>query len=102
MMRGLILAGAVLVAGAAQAATIATDHGHIVLQGKAITAGSQDSDPVLAPDGKHVVFTRTVGKPLTSCSASGAETDNVELWVVNAGGATVGSPVFDVLMNWPF
>src|SRR5690348_16733215 len=88
-MRGCIWAPGAMVAllGAADAATVGTDHGNIVVNGKPITRSGHDSDPLLTPDGRRLVFTRTVGRPLTSCSASGAETDNVELWVVNADGS---------------
>jgi hypothetical protein len=88
-MRALVLAAtaAVALAGGAFGATVSADHGNIVVNGKVVTHSGLDGDPVLTPDGKRLVFARTVGKPLTSCSASGAETDNVELWTANADGS---------------
>lgn len=87
-MRGLILAGAMLAAaGAAQAATVGVDHGNIVVNGKAITHAGQDSDPVMAPDGKRVVFRRAPGgKPLEGCSGDMMQAQPAELWSVNADG----------------
>jgi hypothetical protein len=81
-----VLAAMALLATAVQAATVKADHGAIVLNGKAITSGRHDSDPVLSPDGKRVVFLRNVGAPLSDCWANLAESDNVELWVANADG----------------
>lgn len=86
-MRALALLATVMLAGVAQAATVGVDRGNVLVDGKAVTHSGRDSEPVLAPDGKRLVFTRTVGKPLNSCSASGAETDNVELWTANADGS---------------
>jgi hypothetical protein len=81
-----ILAATALLATAVQAATVKADRGIIVLNGKAITSGGHDSDPVLSPDGKRVVFLRKVGAPLSDCWANLAEADNVELWAANADG----------------
>jgi len=86
-MRAIVLATAVLLAGAAQAATVGVDHGNIAVNGRTITHSGHDSEPVLSPDGRRLVFTRTVGKPLSTCSGSGAETDNVELWTANIDGS---------------
>jgi len=85
-MRGLVFAIGGL-AAMAQAATVGVNHGNIVVNGKAITHSGHDGDPLLAPDGKRLVFLRTMGKPLNSCAASGAETDNVELWTANIDGS---------------
>src|SRR3569832_2029729 len=80
-VRGLILAGAMLAAGAAHAATVGVDHGNIVVNGKAITHAGQDSDPVVAPDGKRVVFRRAPGgKPLEGCSGDMMQAQPAELW----------------------
>ncbi|MBV9420100.1 MAG: PD40 domain-containing protein [Alphaproteobacteria bacterium] len=80
------VAGLVL-AGAANAATVSADHGNIVVNGKAIMTSGHDSAPVLSPDGKRVVFVRTSDKTRPDCSASGADTDEVELWVVSTDGS---------------
>ncbi len=86
-MRTLVFAAALLAATAAQAATVTADHGNILLDGKAITHSGQDSDPVIAPDGKRVVFRRALaGKPIADCSANMMQAQPAELWSVNADG----------------
>ncbi len=86
-MRAVFLATlALVVTGDAHAASVKADRGLIVVDGKVITQGGHDSDPVLSPDGKRVVFLRKSGKTRPDCSASGADTDDVELWTVGADG----------------
>jgi hypothetical protein len=77
----------VVLAGAVQAASVAVEHGNIVVNGKAITHAGHDSDPLLSPDHKRIVFVRAIGdKPVSDCSAGPTETPNAELWTVNADG----------------
>jgi hypothetical protein len=84
----LVVASVALLATAVQAATVKAEHGVIVLNGKALTSGGRDSDPVLSPDHKRIVFVRGIGdKPVSDCSAGPTETPNAELWTVNADGS---------------
>ena len=70
----------------AQAATSVP--GRIDLNGKPITLGPNDSDPVASPDGRSVVFLRHVaGKPIADCSATGDAIAPVELWEANGRAA---------------
>jgi len=71
----------------AEAARVAAVNGRVVVDGKPITAGGRDGYPVLAPDGRHVVFQRQVaGKAIADCSASGDAAAPVELWIADADG----------------
>lgn len=55
---------------------------------RTLTTSGHDSDPVLSPDGKRVVFVRSVGgKTLDDCSADMNKAKPVELWTVNADGS---------------
>jgi hypothetical protein len=83
----LSVVAAMVLSGAARAATVGTVHGNIVLNGKPVTGGGHDSAPVLSPDGKRVVFARaTGGKPIKDCAADDSQTPALELWVVGADG----------------
>lgn len=74
-------------AAAAQAAAVKAENGRVVLDGRPITSGHRDSDPVLSPDGRHVVFQRQIpGKLLVDCSATGDGATPVELWMADADG----------------
>jgi len=84
-MRALVFSAFLLTAAATAAHAATADHGNIVVNGKAVTHSGQDSDPVASPDGKRIAFIRNTGKQL-NCQANGAESDNVELWTVNADG----------------
>ena len=79
---------AATLAGAASAATVGADRGNLVVNGKAITAGGRDSDPVLSPDGKRVVFVRRgpVVAAMKWCSDETNGTHSVELWSIAADG----------------
>ncbi len=87
-MRAIFSLAVLLFASAAQAATVDAVNGNIVLDGKPITHGGRDFDPVLSPDGKRVVFLRlTGGKPLEDCAAEATTTKAQELWSVAADGS---------------
>ncbi|MEJ0027606.1 MAG: hypothetical protein WDN01_16390 [Rhizomicrobium sp.] len=73
-------------AAAAQAATVKAENGRIVVDGRPITAGPRDSDPVLSPDSRRVVFNRQ-GPAIKSCSWDGSENTAFELWSVGADGS---------------
>ncbi|HXC57013.1 MAG TPA: hypothetical protein VNU97_17065 [Rhizomicrobium sp.] len=75
-------------AGAANATSVGTDHGNIVLNGKAVTSGGRDSDPVLSPDGRRVVFLRLgTGPALNDCAADATTSRPLELWSIAADGS---------------
>ena len=78
---------AVCFASTADAATVGADHGNILVDGKAITRGGHDFDPVLSPDGKRVVFRRlTGGVSLEDCAADATTTKAQELWSAGVDG----------------
>ena len=85
-----ILLSAVLaatLAGATQAATVGTDRGRVVVDGKTITTDGHDFDPVLSPDGKRIVFRRlTGGVALQDCAADATTTKAQELWSIGVDG----------------
>ncbi len=79
--------------GAASAASVTADKGNIVVtdeagQRRQLTAEGRDSEPVLAPDGRTVAFTRTPsGAPsLDACSATGEAVPQTELWLIGTDG----------------
>lgn len=88
-MRGLLsIFFAIALTSAASAATVDAVNGNVVVNGKAITSGGHDLDPVLSPDGKRVVFQRlTGGTPIEDCAADATTTKALELWTVNADGS---------------
>lgn len=61
---------------------VAVTNGNITCDGKAITTGGQDSEPVLSPDGHTVAFIRATGPAADSYSAPPSE-----LWT---GDCTTG------------
>ena len=78
---------AATLAGVAQAATVGTDRGRVVVNGRAITSGGRDFDPVLSPDGKRIVFRRlTGGVALEDCAADATTTKAQELWSAGVDG----------------
>lgn len=79
--------GMAMFVGAAQAATVGVENGNVVLDGKPLTHGGRDLDPVLSPDGRRVVFLRIGnGEPLEDCASEATTTKPLELWSVNADG----------------
>lgn len=90
-MKSQVLALALLVflAPPAFAQTVAVTDGNIQFTDKsghttALTSGGRDSGPVLAPDGRWVVFVRKVdGKKIATPSD---EVDPTELWQVRTDG----------------
>ncbi|PZR71876.1 MAG: hypothetical protein DLM73_14610 [Chthoniobacterales bacterium] len=90
-MKQKIFASALLFALAlpALAQSVSVKDGNIQFTSKAgqttaLTSSGRDSDPVLAPDGKWVVFVRKVdGKKIATGSD---EVDPTELWQVRADG----------------
>jgi len=80
--------GLAVLAAPAGAATIAVQHGNIVLDGKPITGSGRDLDPLLSPDGRHIVFERIgTGRPLQDCDAEATTSKPLELWRINTDGS---------------
>src|ERR1700712_4273974 len=73
-------------AASASAATVTAVHGNIMLNGKPITSGGHDSEPVLSPDGKRIVFARATGGQVKDCAADGTSAPVLELWIVGSDG----------------
>ena len=72
---------------AACAATVGADRGNIVVDGKAVTQGGHDFDPLLSPDGKRVVFLRqSGGTAIQDCAADATTAKAQELWSVGVDG----------------
>jgi len=51
---------------------------------KTLTASGHDSEPVLSPDGKWIVFVRTI--PDKKISTGSGDADTTELWQIRADG----------------
>jgi hypothetical protein len=88
-MRTVLLLLAIAVfATAGHAATVAVVKGNIVVDGKRITSGGLDSEPVLTPAGKRVIFNR--GGPIVAEMKWCADEDNgahrLELWSIAIDG----------------
>lgn len=85
---------AVLLAGAAHAQVVSTEGGNIVVRqddGRttAITSGGKDSEPVMSPDQRLVVFTREgkKSKAMEGCSGGADNPDHeLELWSIGIDG----------------
>ncbi|HVX81650.1 MAG: hypothetical protein ACTHOR_04565 [Devosia sp.] len=58
----------------AHAATVGVEQGNIIVDGQPVTSGGNDSDPLLSPDGKFVVFVRlgADSDAMAKCSSDGA------------------------------
>jgi dipeptidyl aminopeptidase/acylaminoacyl peptidase len=72
----------------AQAQKVSVQNGNVCLvvagETKKVTSSGRDSEPVLAPDGKWIVFIRTVpGKKISTGSGDAKET---QLWQMRADG----------------
>jgi len=82
----LVLAGL----PSAFAETVSVKDGNIFVDSRQITGGGRDSDPLLAPDGRHVVFTRS-GPPssaMDNCSPDSKKPANaISLWIADDSGA---------------
>ena len=63
---------------------VSVENGNVVLGGKTLTTSRHDSEPVLSPDKKWIVFVRTVAGKKISTGAGGA--DATELWQIRADG----------------
>ena len=89
MKRLFLISGCLIVSIRAFAQTVSVKDGNIQFTDKAgtttaLTAGGRDSDPVLAPDRKWVVFVRKIeGKKIATGSD---EMDPTELWQVRVDG----------------
>ena len=89
MKRLFLVTGCLIVSIRAFAQTVSVKDGNIQFTDKAgtttaLTAGGRDSDPVLAPDSKWVVFIRKIeGKKIATGSD---EMDPTELWQVRVDG----------------
>jgi hypothetical protein len=73
---------------AGRAANLGVAHGNIVLNGKTLTHGGQDSDPAMSLDGSRIVFTRKAGPSpaMKLCEESGGDR-LLELWAIAADGS---------------
>jgi hypothetical protein len=67
------------------AANLSVDHGNIVLNGKTLTHGGHDSDPVMSPDANRIVFNRSgpVSPTMKLCDDDGRL---LELWSIGIDG----------------
>ena len=81
-----------LLATSAMAETVSVQDGNIFVGTRQITGGGHDSDPVLAPDGRHVVFAR-IGPPspqTAKCAPDGrGPVPSISLWIADDSGAHV-------------
>ena len=71
------------------AGSISVQNGNICIlsangEVKALTSSGHDSEPVLSPDGKWIVFVRTV--PAKKLSTGLGDADATELWQIQADG----------------
>jgi hypothetical protein len=86
MRASLLLLLTVLSAAGANAATVRTEHGNIVVDGRVLTKSGRDSAPVPSPDGKRIVFDRG-GSALKDCSFDGSPSTAYELWSIASDGS---------------
>ena len=63
---------------------VSVQDGNVVLAGKTLTNSGYDSEPVLSPDQKWIVFVRTA--PGKKISTGAGEADATELWQIRADG----------------
>lgn len=78
----------IVLGAASSAATVRADHGNIMLNGKPLTRSGRDLDPLLSPDGRHIIFERIgSGRPVQDCDAEAATSKPLELWHINADGS---------------
>ena len=88
-MKRLLLILGLGLTGSAFAQSVSVKDGNIQFTDKAgqtaaVTSSGRDSDPVLSPDGKWIVFVRKVeGQKISTASD---EVDPTELWQVRADG----------------
>ncbi len=86
----LLSAFALAATGAAAAPPLVKiDHGNVVLvrgaERAVLTHSGHDTDAVLSPDGRLVVFTR-IGAPSRECADFGGARTRLSLWVIGADG----------------
>ena len=94
MTRGLIRLSAVLAfasiwIGIANAQKVSVQNGNICIgepagEIKKLTSSGHDSEPALSPDGKWIVFVRTI--PGKRISTGAGDADVTELWQIRADG----------------
>jgi len=80
---------AVALLAEANAQTVSVQNGNICIAGpggeiKKLTSSGHDSEPALSPDGKWIVFIRTI--PGKKMSTGAGDADANELWQIRAGG----------------
>lgn len=94
-MKALIsaLLATLLITPALAATGVTVEKGNVVVieadgKRRQVTDEGQDSEPVLAPDGASVVFTRTlaVSSELSICASGGEPVKQTELWSISADG----------------
>jgi hypothetical protein len=75
--------------GLAQATTVDVKGGNITVDGKAITSDGKEADPILAPDGHHVLWTHRgkASAAMSGCSQDGLPVEQVSLWRGNLDGS---------------
>ena len=90
-MRSFIATGAlwVVLIAQAHAQKVSVQNGNVCIstaagKTKLLTNSGRDSEPVISPDGKYIVFVRTVpGKAMPTGSG---EADSTDLWQIRADG----------------
>ena len=75
----------IAIIAAANAAGVTIDQGNIVFNGQTLTHDGVDSDPVLSPDQKSIVFNR---RSAPSPSMKLCDTDAQELWTISIDGSS--------------
>ena len=85
-MRRFAAGSFLFIALAAQsyAQQVSVQNGNVILAGRTLTNSGHDSEPVLSPDKKWIIFVRTV--PDKKISTGAGEANATELWQIRADG----------------